>query len=372
MLTNIRKNNLFIKYLITYAFLLIATVCNASNIFNNVGGSLYFDNAGQLSPLSPPFVTGSGEADNISVSPDGSLVFAVHYDSNITQYKVDINGQLLALATPIIPSRGTSKVVLTPNGKFAYLVGQLSNTISLFNMDPTSGLSPFIPPTMPTGDVSPEEIVITPNGKFAYVTSDGLILQYSIDPISGKLSPLTPAAIRTVSTRVIDISPDGRFAYVGFSSRGSSSGIQQFSIGTDGQLSLLSQFTVLTSDEPWSLARTPDNKFLYVIVFGKSGVIQYSIDPVSGKLIFLATAPTSATPENIAITPSGKFAYVSDIGAGIVAQYSIDINGQLNLLTPASIVMPWPTAITITPDNQYTYITNQDGSIYQFRIKVSQ
>ena len=47
----------------------------------------------------------------------------------------------------------------------------------------------------------PEAIAIAPNGKSAYVTSenDGKLAQYTINPTTGKITPMSPATVVTAS-----------------------------------------------------------------------------------------------------------------------------------------------------------------------------
>jgi len=47
----------------------------------------------------------------------------------------------------------------------------------------------------------PEAIAIAPNGRSAYVTSenDGMISQYTINPVTGKITPMSPATVAAPS-----------------------------------------------------------------------------------------------------------------------------------------------------------------------------
>jgi 6-phosphogluconolactonase (cycloisomerase 2 family) len=47
----------------------------------------------------------------------------------------------------------------------------------------------------------PEAIAIAPNGESAYVTSenDGKVAQYTINPTTGKITPMSPATVATAT-----------------------------------------------------------------------------------------------------------------------------------------------------------------------------
>ena len=60
-------------------------------------------------------------------------------------------------------------------------------------------------------------MAVTPDGRSAYVAAGEGILQYDIDPVTGALSPKSPALIPRpgddLSQFAMAVSPDGRSAY---------------------------------------------------------------------------------------------------------------------------------------------------------------
>ena len=139
-------------------------------------------------------------------------------------------------------------MAVTPDGESAY-VANADGTVSQYDIDPSSGaLSPETPATVPAG-ISPLSVAVSSDGKSAYVknqagdtvsdcgngvtVTDGTVSEYSIDPLTGRLSPKTPASIDTGGgSGNIALTPDGKSAYVagGCGGAGAPAGLSQYDI----------------------------------------------------------------------------------------------------------------------------------------------
>ena len=77
-----------------------------------------------------------------------------------------------------------------------YVANYGDASISQYTIDPVSGtLSPKTPATVAT-DQTPVHIAVSPDGESAYVASfNGAVSQYTIDPATGGLSPKNPATV---------------------------------------------------------------------------------------------------------------------------------------------------------------------------------
>jgi 6-phosphogluconolactonase len=158
-------------------------------------------------------------------------------------------------------------------------------------------------------------VAVTPDGKSVYVTNLGngsgnTLSQYNVDPLTGTLSPKTPA-------------------------------------------------TVATGLGPYGVAVTPDDKSAYVTNIGDqvgllgNALAQYNVDPLTGTLSTKtpATVATGAGPQGIAVTPDAKNAYVSNVGDKTVSQYSTNaLTGALSPTTPATVATgSGPTDVAVGP-----------------------
>ncbi len=176
---------------------------------------------------------------------------------------------------------------------------------------------------------------------------DASISQYTIDPVTGALSPKSPATVATDQTPVhIAVSPDGKSAYVA-SFNGS---VSQYTIDpVTGGLSPKSPATVAAGQSPWDVAVTPDGKSAYATNYGDNTVSEYNINPTTGTLSpkTTATIPTDQYPNQVIVSPDGHSAYVLN-NRGSILQFTIDpaTGGCRSLLQPAraqaSIPTPWP------------------------------
>ena len=252
--------------------------------------------------------------------------------------------------------------------------------VSQYDIGPLSGtLSPKTPPTVLAGGLFTgrgPSIAVTPDGKSAYVSItldslEGRVAQYDIDPLTGALSPKTPATVPTgglpeSGPAGIAVTPDGKSAYVANSNR---STVSQYDVDPQsGTLSLKTPATVAAGSEPVSVAVTPDGKSAYV-PDANLQVNQYDIDPLTGKLSPKTPASVLAgqQPFGVAVTPDGKSAYVTNsnllgptIGTDSVSQYDIDPQtGALSPKTPATVPTgSFSHSIAVTPDGKSAYVTN--------------
>jgi 6-phosphogluconolactonase (cycloisomerase 2 family) len=89
-------------------------------------------------------------------------------------------------------ANGLGPLVVDPYGNNVYVVGTLSNTLSGFKISPVSGsLTPLSPATVATG-LDPKSIAIRGDDNWLFVTNyqSASVSQYSITPATGALSVL--------------------------------------------------------------------------------------------------------------------------------------------------------------------------------------
>jgi DNA-binding beta-propeller fold protein YncE len=209
-------------------------------------------------------------------------------------------------------------VAVTPDGKSAY-VTTFNAGVRQYNIDPlTGGLSPKRPAGVAAGD-TPEGVVVAPDGRSAYVTNinSNTISQYNIDQVTGALSPKTPATVATDTgpTNGVALAPDGKSLYVANSGisghpAGSGKDISQYDVDPlTGTLSPKTPAAVPANitGTAAGLAVTADGTSTYVTT--GSTVSQYTIDPVSGTLSPKSPAAVAAGAgftTAIAVTPKPR------------------------------------------------------------------
>ena len=180
--------------------------------------------AGDLFPLSPPTVATDLTPIFLAVTPDDKSVYvSSEVNNTVSQYSVDPSTGTLSPKSPptVRPGLFPAGIALTPDGKSAYVVSNIDRKIAQYNIDPLSGaLSPKSPPRVATpGPAQPWAVAVSHDGKSAYVTDNGsssAVLQYDISPKTGDLSPKTPASVAAPGDdpNEVAVSPNGKSVYV--------------------------------------------------------------------------------------------------------------------------------------------------------------
>jgi DNA-binding beta-propeller fold protein YncE len=177
-------------------------------------------NLGMLTPFATPTIAaGTDPQEGVDVSPDGTSVYVVNYlSNNISMYSRDIStGALTALATPTI-STGSRPVdiVVSPDGTSVYVTNYSSDTISMYSRNTSTGaLTALATPTIAAGS-NPYNIVISPDGTSVYAINNGSnnVSMYSRNTSTGLLSALsTPTVAAGNQTYGVAISSDGKSVY---------------------------------------------------------------------------------------------------------------------------------------------------------------
>ena len=165
-------------------------------------------------------------AHSINLSPDNRFAYVADLGlDKIMVYKLDSDsGKLLPNDPPEIkikPGAGPRHLSFGPNGKFAYLINELDETIVAFVYDPENGNLSEIQTisTLPesfAGVSYCAEVKVHPNGKFLYGSNRGhdSIVTYKIDPSKGTLTLLGFQNSGIKNPRNFNIEPTGRFCIV--------------------------------------------------------------------------------------------------------------------------------------------------------------
>ncbi len=140
-------------------------------------------------------------------------------------YKFDSqHGKLVAASQPfakVKPGLGPRHIKFHPNGKIAYVICEMGNTILVFDYDPKNGhlsqkqaISTF--PSDFHGTTKAAELQISADGRFLYGSNRGadLIVVCSIDQLSGKLSPVQYQSTLGKFPRHFILDPSGRYLVV--------------------------------------------------------------------------------------------------------------------------------------------------------------
>jgi 6-phosphogluconolactonase len=117
---------------------------------------------------------------------------------------------------PVEPGAGPRHLVFHPNGRFAYVIDELTDSVTQFlwkdgALTPNGTVS-ALPPGY-TGPKSGAEIQVDPSGRFLYASSRGDandIAIFAIDAATGRLAPLGHVSSGGRTPRHFAIDPTGR------------------------------------------------------------------------------------------------------------------------------------------------------------------
>jgi 6-phosphogluconolactonase len=275
---------------------------------------------GELKPLNRQSAEGTA-ACYLDVDRSGKVVLVANYSSgSVASLPVKTDGSLGEPASffkhsgsSVNPKRQKEPhahcIVVSPDNRYAFAADLGADQILCYKLDPAAAkLTPNKPPfaRSPAG-AGPRHLTFHPNGKRAYVINELLnsVTLFDYDADSGALTEK-----QTISTLPDDfngtsycadvkITPDGRFLYG--TNRGHDS-VAAYRIGDDGRLSLVTIEPSLGKG-PQNLAITPDGGWLLCANMPGNNVAVFRIDPKTGRLKAVGEPIGQTSPSCIIILP---------------------------------------------------------------------
>lgn len=302
--------------------------------------------------------------------------------AGVAQYTIAADSMLTAKSPALIgPANDLGDVALSPDGLSAYVSVSFSNPglgpttpereVLQFDVDPGTGrLGPKADPSVRSGR-APSAVVAAPDGRSVYVVDalDNTISQYDVGLETGELLEKSPPAVDAPAVpNDVAVSPDGRSAYVS----GFGDGVLgQFDVDpATGRLSPKTPPLVENVSAPLGLAMTPNGRSLYAAT--TDGVAQFDVNPADGTLSPKSPAVVAIEiPDVIAVSADGSSAYANT--RDDVAQFDIDpSDGTLRGKVPATVPVatnPAISGIGLTPDGRSAFVVGQGvETIFGFAI----
>lgn len=163
-----------------------------------------------------------------SVTLDSANRFAFIADlgtDRLMSYRIDeIPGELVPNKVPFYKEEGGAgprHFTFHPNGRYAYLINEMGNTITALAYDPVSGtLEPLqTVPTLPEdfeGDNTTADIHVTPSGRFLYGSNRGhnSLVVFAINEADGTLRYVEHVSTEGETPRNFGIDPTGTLLLV--------------------------------------------------------------------------------------------------------------------------------------------------------------
>ncbi len=204
-----------------------------ANYTTGTVAALPIDKDGRLrEPTSIIQHTGSGpkakrqqgpHAHSINLDPAGRFAFAPDLGvDKVFIYRLAAKDRSLVANDPpfaqIAPGSGPRHFTFHPRGRFAYVINELTSTITAFSYDADRGALKELQTisTLPegfTGDSFTADIHVHPNGRFLYGSNRGhnSIAVFAINPDTGRLTAAGHEPTRGEWPRNFSIEPSGRW-----------------------------------------------------------------------------------------------------------------------------------------------------------------
>jgi len=256
--------------------------------------------AGKLNPLNEQPTNGAGPC-YISIDPTGHFVVTANYSGgSVSVLPLTADGSLQP-AAKVFQFEGTGPianrqdrphlhcVVFSPDRQYLFAADLGTDKLHKFT---TGGTAPFLSAGNPEAyqlesGSGPRHLTFHPNGRFAYLINElsGKVTFFNY--ANGHLEPVQYIAADTSpgegnkGSADIHVSPDGRFLYA--SNRANTNNIAIFSINaSDGKLTLAGHQP--TGRHPRNFIITPNGKYLLAAGMNSNQIQIFEIDRTTGLL----------------------------------------------------------------------------------------
>ncbi|MGV0853323.1 Ig-like domain-containing protein [Mycolicibacterium phlei] len=311
--------------------------------------------------------TGSSAAISVGVNPntvtvdsDGALSVTNNYDNTVSVIKHPVGevttgevstgtvttgtvttGAVTGTGYTIATGGGPSRVVVSPDGRYAYIASAENGTVSI--IDPATGTVTTIPTGPGAGDYG--DVVVTPDGRFAYVINSGGPGGHTlsiINPANGTATTI-PVGFSVFS---VAVSPDSRYAYVtGSGIGGTTVTVIDPVAGTATTTGPISEAALV---DP--VVVSPDGRYAYART--RDGVS--IINPATGTATTIATGRYVYSPEApVVVSPDSRYAFVTNRNDGTVTV----LNPATGTATTIAVGAE-PGQVVVSPDSRYAFVTS--------------
>jgi 6-phosphogluconolactonase (cycloisomerase 2 family) len=368
----------------------------ANNSSNSVSAYSVNSTTGALTPIDAD----SGVADiqsfpagtapsAISIDPSGKFAYVSNQTSNdVSAYSIDfVSGMLTRIlcsggaavcnGNDYIAGADASSVTIDPSGKFVYVANYISNNVSTYSINATTGALIVLSNVAGRSGnfamaMTHGTAMVSNTPKFAYVANSfngaggNSISAYSINAVTGALTSVGLPVAAGTNPNSVTVDPRSRFAYV--ASWGSDN-ISAYTINASTGVLTSVGLPVAAGLDPGSVAVDPSGRFAYAVNANSANISAYTINPTSGALTPIICSgtcsgsnfPAGTFPQALSIDPSGQFAFVANFGSNNVVTYRIDaMTGALTSV--GTVVVTGPLSVTVHPSGKFVYVANGNSN----------
>lgn len=316
----------------TYAYLLKYSQDNNSKVVTYRMNEDHFSK-GDLTQIAA--IQTGNIPTQITLDATKQFVYVVsNKENSIYGYRINkITGELSQIEKPVSTGKKPQQITFvetSDNNQFAYVTNNGDATISAFVVEKSGKLTSI--GTFKTCE-QPAALTADPSGKYLYVstwdTKSNQLVNYSINPKSGKLTNITPNPATNLGYIPLQLKfdPSGTFVYK--VNAAITPSISNYSFNEDS--GNLNSVTSISAKAP--VAINFNRGYAYVVDRDSNMVVVYLMDPQSGALNKIAEISTSGvSPSAIAFDQTGQFAYVTNSASKTIAMFKV--NQDTGILEP--------------------------------------
>ena len=269
---------------------------------------------GKLKLLNTVSSRGDGPC-HLALDPSGKWLFVANYNGgSVAEFPVHDDGTL-GEASAFVQHVGSSvnrqrqagphahSTVLSPDGKSVYVADLGLDQILSYKV---AGLVPNDPPyTKIAQGAGPRHLAFTPNGRYAYVMTEMTASVVAFRYEGGKFEELqtlpTAEMAANVSGAEIAVHPNGKFVYS--STRGANT-IAVFAIDADKGTLTPVERTPSGGKTPRNFAIDPTGAYLFAANQDSDNVVMFRIDAKTGKLTPAGNTLDAFAPVCVILVPA--------------------------------------------------------------------
>lgn len=280
---------------------------------------------------------GLGNQGGVVLSDNGRWLLVVNAGSNqVSVFEVHSDGLVLA---DVASSDGMLPVSVAIHRNLVYVVNAASDSIAGLRLASDGTLSALPGSSRPLSgsDTAPAQIGFSPDGRFLLVTEkatdtidvfpldrDG----YAGERIENDAAGMTPFALDFGRRNQVFVSE----VFGGANDEGA---VSSYSLGDDGQLSVISGSVPNTETAPCWLVVTKGGRYVFTTNTPDDSLSAYSIE-FDGQIALVDSdgrtgEPGPGTrPLDMDLSDDGRFLYTLNIGDGTISTFRVMNNGALN------------------------------------------
>lgn len=278
---------------------------------------------GKLALLNQAATVGAGPC-HLTVDKSGRTVLAANYGGgSVVSFPIKADGSIGEhtgfvqhigrSVTPRQAQPNAHSVNISPDNRFAFVADLGLDQVLIYKLDPASAtFAPHSPAFVKVAPGSgPRHFCFHPNGRFAYVINEIslTVTAFHYDAVRGTLTEIQtlstlpaadgPGPKPGWSTAEIVVHPSGKFLYG--SNRGHDT-IAVFAIAENGTLSLV-QNAPAEVKVPRNFALDPTGQWLFTEGQKSDNIALFRVDPETGKLTFTGKKIEVGSPVCIKFLP---------------------------------------------------------------------